>query len=72
MELRPEGYLAPNSQKFLETGGDVFFLIKSDVQDDVQEIYEYVKESVGNFFGKIDETISSPPSKVTKILPFLF
>lgn len=33
MERRPQGQLVPNSQKFLETGGDVFFLIKSDVQN---------------------------------------
>ena len=50
----------------------MFFLIKSDLQNDVEEIYKYVKENVGNFFGKIDKTKSSPPSKVTKILPFPF
>ena len=72
VESRPEEYLAPNSQKFLETGGDVFFLIKSDVQDDVQEIYKYVDENVRDFFGEIVKTESSPASKVTKIVRFLF
>ena len=66
VEPRPKGYLAPNSQKFVETGGDVFFLIKSDAQNDVQKIYDYVMTNMGKFFGNSHKTESSPPSKVTK------
>lgn len=65
MELRPKGHLVPTSQKFLETGGDVFFLIKSDVQSDVCEIYKYLEKNMMKFFRQLDVTESSPPNKVT-------
>jgi len=63
MELRPKGHLVPTSQKFLETGGDVFFLIKSDVQRDVCEIYKYLEKKMMKFFRQLDVTESSPPNK---------
>ena len=70
MERRPQGQLVPNSQKFLETGGDVFFLIKSDVQNEVKEVYSYLEKRMTKFCRQLDMTESSPPNKVTS--SFLF
>lgn len=65
MELRyPGKQLIPNSQKFVDTGGDVFFLIRSDVQSDVEEIYRYLENRLKKFCRPPDVTESSPPNKV--------
>ncbi|CAG2249552.1 unnamed protein product [Mytilus edulis] len=44
LELRPDGqYLLDNSQKFLNTGGDIFFYIKSDKKANADQILELLK-----------------------------
>lgn len=44
LELRPDGqYLLDNSQKFLNTGGDIFFYIKSDIKANADQILELLK-----------------------------
>lgn len=66
MDLRPQGkQLVPNSQKFLDTGGDVFFLIMSDVEEDVEEIYRHLQKKLKTFCVAPDVTESSPPNKVS-------
>ncbi|CAC5374759.1 unnamed protein product [Mytilus coruscus] len=44
LELRPDGnYLLENSQKFLNTGGDIFFYIKSDKKSNADQILGLLK-----------------------------
>ena len=64
MELRPQTQLVPNSQKFLQAGGDVFFLIRSDVESDVNDILTFLERKMGKFFQPLDVTSSSPPNTV--------
>lgn len=64
LDERPPGKkLVPDSQKFLDTGGDVFFLLKSDVAGELEKVLERVEEKMKDFCHKLDVTHSQPPSK---------
>ena len=65
LERRPKGKrLIPDSQKFLDTGGDVYFLLKSDSYKEVNKVFEKAEEKMKDFCLKFDVTKSQPPSKV--------
>ena len=66
LELRDPGKrLVKDSQKFLDTGGDVYFLLKSDVQGELEKVLDYLKNRMEEFCGdNFDVTKSQPPSKV--------
>ena len=65
LEERPEGgLLIPTSDKFIDTGGDIFFLLKSDNKDALGQLCQKVKTEMGSYCDVKDETRSSPPSKV--------
>lgn len=65
LELRDPGRrLVKDSQKFLDTGGDVYFLLKSDVQGELEKVLDYLKNRMKEFCGdNFDVTKSQPPSK---------
>ena len=71
LDLRDPGRrLIPDSQKFLDTGGDVFFLLKSDVQEEVEKVFTYVQDKMKDYCGHLDVTRSQPPSKVRPAIDF--
>ncbi|XP_019647703.1 PREDICTED: uncharacterized protein LOC109487998 [Branchiostoma belcheri] len=50
LEKRPEGeYLLPNSTKFVNTGGDVFFFLKSDSLFHIRGLKNIVSQQLDNF-----------------------
>ncbi|KAI8511616.1 hypothetical protein Bbelb_107160 [Branchiostoma belcheri] len=50
LEKRPEGeYLLPNSTKFVNTGGDVFFFLKSDSLFHIRGLKNLVSQQLDNF-----------------------
>ena len=64
LEQRPPGRkLVPDSQKFLDTGGDVFFLLKSDIHEQVVKVLACVENKM-KAFCELEVTHSQPPSKV--------
>lgn len=66
LEQRPNDYLIDTSTKFLETGGDVFFFIKSEDKSNVDEIAELLRtklEDVKEVKVKGDFSFSSPSGK---------
>ena len=72
LDLRDPGRrLIPDSQKFLDTGGDVFFLLKSDVQEEVEKVLTHVQVKMKDYCRHLDVTRSQPPSKVRPALDFL-
>ena len=65
LELRhPRKRLVKDSQKFLDTGGDVYYLLKSDVQGELEKVLDYIQEKMKDFCDNFDVTKSQPPSKV--------
>ena len=65
LDLRDPGHrLIPDSQKFLDTGGDVFFLLKSDVQGEVEKVLVHLQDKMKDYCRELDVTRSQPPSKV--------
>ena len=71
LDLRDPGRrLIPDSQKFLDTGGDVFFLLKSDVQEEVEKVLTYVQDKMKDYCGHLYVTRSQPPSKVRPAIDF--
>ena len=49
----------------MDTGGDVYFLLKSDVQGELEKVLDYLKNRMKEFCGdNFDVTKSQPPSKV--------
>ena len=65
LDRRPPGKrLVPDSQKFLDTGGDVFFLLKSDVQGEVEKVHDRVEKKMRSYCDRMDATHSQPPSNV--------
>ena len=68
LDERPLGKkLVPDSQKFLDTGGDVFFLLKSNVEGELEKVLQRVETNMKNFCDEPDVTRSQPPSKVRNI-----
>ncbi|XP_066285311.1 (2S)-3-sulfopropanediol dehydratase-like [Branchiostoma lanceolatum] len=50
LEKRPEGnYLLPNSTKFVNTGGDIFFFLKSDSMDHIGRLKDMVSQQLNAF-----------------------
>ena len=50
LDLRDPGRcLIPDSQKFLDTGGDVFFLLKSDVENEVDKVLARLQEKMKDY-----------------------
>ena len=69
LDLRDPGRrLIPDSQKFLDTGGDVFFLLKSDVQGELEKVLDRLQERMKDFCREFDVTRSQPPSKVSQFI----
>ena len=65
LELRdPRKRLIPDSQKFLDTGGDVYFLLKSDLQGELEKVLAHIHEEMKDYCHNFDVTKSEPPSKV--------
>ena len=65
LDNRPPGKkLVRDSQKFLDTGGDVFYLLKSNSVGEVEKILQRVENNMKPFCDKLDVTHSKPPSKV--------
>ena len=65
LDNRPPGKkLVRDSQKFLDTGGDVFFLLKSNFAGEVEKVLQRVENNMKNFCDNLDVTHSQPPSKV--------
>ena len=65
IDRRPLGKrLVPDSQKFLDTGGDVHFLLKSDVQGELEKVLDFLQEKMKDYCRNFDVTKSQPPSKV--------
>ena len=65
LEQRDPGKrLVKDSQKFLDTGGDVYFLLKSDVQGELEKVLNEIQEKMKAFCSDFDVTKSQPPSKV--------
>lgn len=56
--------MVPDSQKFIDTGGDVYFLLKSDNKDELEEVLVYIQDTMKDYFRDLDVTRSQPPSKV--------
>ena len=63
LEQRPDKYLIDTSTKFLQTGGDVFFFIKSEDKSHVKEIYEKLDEKLKVENVKLEVSFSSPSGK---------
>lgn len=63
LELRTGKQLVEDSQKFPDTGGDVYFLLKSDVQGELEKVLDKIKEKMNPFCDIFDVTKSQPPSK---------
>jgi Dyp-type peroxidase family len=63
LEQRPEKYLIDTSTKFLETGGDVFFFIKSEDKSNVDEIAHLLLEKLKDLKQHADVSFSSPSGK---------
>ncbi|XP_078595712.1 uncharacterized protein LOC144872888 [Branchiostoma floridae x Branchiostoma japonicum] len=50
LEKRPEGkYLIPNSTKFVNTGGDMFFFLKSDSMEHIGRLKDMVSQQLNAF-----------------------
>ena len=45
----------------------MFFLLKSDVQGELEKVLERVQEKMKNYCRKFDVTHSQPPSKVRQL-----
>ena len=73
LDLRDPGRrLIPDSQKFLDTGGDVFFLLKSDVQGELEKVLTYLQDKMKDYCRRhLDVTRSQPPSKVRAAIGFV-
>ena len=72
LDLRDPGHrLIPDSQKFLDTGGDVFFLLKSDVQEELEKVLAHLQDKMKDYCRHPDVTRSQPPSKVRPAIDFL-
>lgn len=63
LEQRPERYLIDTSTKFLQTGGDVFFFIKSEDKSNVDLIGKFLYEELKKLDQPADFSYSSPSGK---------
>ncbi|KAK2570558.1 putative dehydratase PflD [Acropora cervicornis] len=63
LDQRTGKLLVEDSQKFLDTGGDVYFLLKSDVHGELEKVLVKIKEKMNLFCDNYDVTKSQPPSK---------
>lgn len=62
---RREGdLLVSASEKFLDTGGDVYFVLKSDVKNDLDKALKYLKDKMSEYCDDFDITQSNTSNKV--------
>ena len=68
LEGRPTGpeprFLVPTSDKFIDTGGDIFFLLKSNAASRCTELCAKVRSELKKYCDEFDVTHSEPPSEV--------